>query len=263
VSQDLSRLLSDWPYGAGGNVRKITGEDGKEKMQIRVSINSFHGLLQFECDGRPDAKRPHGREFYLEYMEEKRQLLLASGAPPEEFKLTHAQCKRLFDESTMVYHRYVVLFQAGDFARVVRDTARNMRLFRFVHANAKHPVDREHLECWWPYILRIHHTALAMQRLSDGRADAALEEVKVCRRFLDELLPQENDIFKVELKRSRETLDQIEKEIRARMPLNEMERLERDKQAAIKEQRYEDAARLRDRINSMKHHQPGAPPGSG
>ena len=126
MSKDISKLLAEWPYGAGGNIRRLTGEDGHEKVQIRVCLDTFHGLLQFDCDGRPDGKRPHGKEFYLDHLEEKRQLFVEAGGQSEQFRLTHAQCRKLFDESNMVYHRYVLMLQVADFARVIRDTARNM-----------------------------------------------------------------------------------------------------------------------------------------
>jgi hypothetical protein len=252
VGKDISKLLSEWPFGAGGNVRRVTGDDGREKVQIRVCLDTFHGLLQFECDGRPDGKRPQGKEFYLDRLEEKMRQFIATGGDAEKFRLTHAQCRKLFDESSQVYHRYVVLLQLGDFDRVIRDTARNMRLFRFVNRHAMHASDREHLECWWPYILRIHYTAVTMQHLSAGRLEAGLDGIKTCRDRLRELIPQENDVFKNEMKRSGEALEQMEKEVRERLPLTELEKLEKEKSQAIREQRYEDAARLRDRIRSLK-----------
>ena len=30
-------------------------------------------MLQFECDGRPDGKRPHEKEFYLDHLERIRR----------------------------------------------------------------------------------------------------------------------------------------------------------------------------------------------
>lgn len=252
MSKDLSRLLAEWPYDEHSNVRRFTGEDGREKLQIRVCVDTFHGLLQLECDGRPDGKRPRGQEFYLDHVEKQRQSFIETGGAQEQYRLTRLQCRRLFEEGNQVYRRYVLLLQIGDFARVVRDTARNMRLFRFVHAHAQHPADREHLECWWPYILRIHYTAVAMERLSAGRLEETLQAVEECRRRLSELAPQENEAFSVELKRSQEALNHMEAELRKRRPLSELEKLEKLKAAAIQGQRYEEAARLRDRIARLK-----------
>src|SRR5882757_8022705 len=67
-SKDITPMLKGWDYETGSiNVRKIVGIDGKEKLQMRLDL----GLLQMEVHGRPDGVRPHGRESYLEYFEDK------------------------------------------------------------------------------------------------------------------------------------------------------------------------------------------------
>ena len=252
MAKDITKILTDWPHGDGPTARRVMGEDGREKVQIRVCIDSFHGILQFECDGRPDGKRPHSCEFYFDYIEEKQRKQAGSGDKSGEFRLTRSQCKKLFEESGMLYHRYVVMLQMGDYDRVIRDTARNMRLFRLVHEQAAHESDRTHLECWWPYILRIHHTAVVMKALEDGNLDAALQAIATCRDRIQELAPQENEVFTQERKRSLEALEQMAHEIRSRKPLSELEKLEKEKREAIQAQRYEEAARLRDKINTLK-----------
>lgn len=261
MSEDIHPILSKWPHGEGSNLRRITGDDGREKIQIRICIDSFHGLLQLECDGRPDGKRPHGCEFLLDYLEAKCKRFTDAGGHEEQFRLTRTQCKRLFDEGNLVYHRYVLLLQMGDFARVIRDTSRNMRLFRFVHRHAMHASDRTHLECWWPYLSRIHFTALVMERISQGQLHRALETLQTCRERLRALPAQDNEVFKTEMNRSLEALTHMEKEIRARMPKTELEELEHAKAEAIQKQRYEEAARLRDKILALRARPAGhAPP---
>ena len=56
----------------------------------------------------------------------------------------------LFAESHQIYQRYVLLLQVGDYARVIRDTDRNMQLFRFVRTYALRAEDLNRLERWWP-----------------------------------------------------------------------------------------------------------------
>ena len=64
MSLDLNTILKDWPYESGTvKVRKITGLDGREKLQLRVDL----GVLQMEITGRPDGRRPHNCESLLEY----------------------------------------------------------------------------------------------------------------------------------------------------------------------------------------------------
>jgi hypothetical protein len=168
------------------------------------------------------------------------------------FRLGHRQALELFEESAMTYQRYVLLLQMNDYDRVIRDTERNMRLFRFVHTHAAQPDDHDSLEKWWPYILRVHWTAWALKRLEEESFDAALGCVSECRRVLDGLAPQENEVFHHEMKRSREALDDLEKTILEHRPLTELEQLERDKEEAIGAEDYERAAHLRDRIVDLR-----------
>lgn len=250
MGDDIGRILESWPVGDGPNARKIIGDDGVEKVQLRVVIEGVHGILQFNCDGRPDAKRPHGRDFALDYYEDLAEARVRSGSGV--FRLARRQAAELFEESAMIYQRYVLLLQMNDYNRVIRDTERNMRLFRFVHGYAARAEDRESLEKWWPYILRVHWTAWALKRLEEESFDAALVCVSECRKALEELAPQENDVFQHEMKRSVEALDDLEKTIRDHRPLTELEQLERDKAEAIGAEDYERAARLRDRIASLR-----------
>lgn len=260
MGKDLSKLLSDWPPSDGPTARRILGDDGREKIQIRVRIDTFHGILQFQCDGRPDGLRPHGKEFYLDHLLEKQRRFVDAGGTGSGFRITRSQCRKLFDESGSLYHRYVVMLQLGDYERVMRDTARNMRLFQFVHEHASNAEDRKHLECWWPYILRIHYTAAVMDHLAKGRLDAALEAIVACRGRITGLAEQDHEVFKQEKERSLEALRQMEEQIRERRPLTKLEQLEKEKQTAIAQQRFEEAARLRDRINVLRSQTEKLPP---
>ena len=57
MNNDISPILGDWDYAPGElSVRKVEGDDGRSKIQIRMDL----GLMQLEWDGRPDAVSPHG-----------------------------------------------------------------------------------------------------------------------------------------------------------------------------------------------------------
>lgn len=249
MNEDIGPILEHWPYGEDANVRKIVGTDGAEKIQIRLMMEGLHGLLQFNCDGRPDGKLPHGRPFALDHYEER---LRSHPGHSGRFQLTRGQAAELLEESSITYQRYVILLQMEDFHRVIRDTMRNMRLFRFLHAHAADGEDRNQLEKWWPYILRIHHVAHAMLRLREEDFDGTLSAVEQARRELDSLAPQEDEVFDVEMKRSRNALDELEKAVEARRPPSEMDLLEREKKEAVRQEDYQRAARLRDRIEELK-----------
>ncbi len=57
LSQDIEGILDGWEFEPDGlQVRIITGDDGTEKIQMRIDL----GLIQMEMDGRPDGQRPGG-----------------------------------------------------------------------------------------------------------------------------------------------------------------------------------------------------------
>jgi len=252
MDRDIEPLLREWPHDSENPARKIVGADGREKVQMRVRLGSYNGIVQFDCDGRPDGVRPHGREFALDHFEESLRRQESAGRAREPFALTPEQVQELFAESTMVYERYIVLLQLGDWDRVLRDTERNMRLFRFVNRRAEREEDRDYLEKWWPYIIRLRATALAEKRRAAGEHAGALAVVREARREIAELAERDEEIFRVERQRSLKALAEIEERVERERPLNELERLEREKEEAVRRQDYERAAVIRDRIKGLR-----------
>jgi hypothetical protein len=127
-----------------------------------------------------------------------------------------------------------------------------MHLFRFVHGHAANREDRTRLEKWWPYVLRIHHTAWAMLHLQSQNFDAALQAVRTARRQIQQLDELDDDTFRTERDRSFTALDELEKTIEKQRPLDEAEELERQKRQAIQREDFELAAKLRDQIAALK-----------
>ena len=257
-SEDIKPILDRWPLSEGHNVRKIIGDDGVERIQIRVCIDTYHGILQFDCDGRPDGQRPHGCEFALDYFAQLRDRSRRGAA---EFHLDEQDCVELLAESHQIYQRYVLLLQVGDYPRVIRDTERNMHLFRFVRRHAGREEDRNQLERWWPYIIRIHHTAKALQAMGADDYAAAAAEVATARRWIGELDELDDETFQVERKRSLEALGDLDEQIRRERPMTEIEQLELDKEEAVRNEDYLRAAALRDQIQALRAaHRKSAPP---
>ena len=123
MSLDLNTVLKDWPHEPGMiKVRKVTGLDGRDKLQLRIDL----GVLQMEMTGRPDGLRPHGCDSLLSYHQNRAQVAEASG---NDYELSPEDCSELQQEGIQYYHRYVSLFQLSDYAGVIRDTQRNLDLF--------------------------------------------------------------------------------------------------------------------------------------
>ena len=57
---DLNNLLDGWSHEPGQvKARKIVGNDGREKLQLRIDL----GVIQMEMQGRPDGERPFGSKW--------------------------------------------------------------------------------------------------------------------------------------------------------------------------------------------------------
>lgn len=246
-SVDIRRLLQDWPFDPENDVRIVRGDDGREIIQVRTPV----GIEQLELTGRPDGARPHGMESALEYQLQRLAEAKAAGREAE-FELSESECAELFAEGTLYYFRYLRLFQLGRWAETVRDTARNIRLFDFVHRYAEREEDQNHLEKWRPYILRMNAVAAAMLELERDAFARALEIVNEAIEKIELLDEMQDETFQFERERSLTALRGLAAQIRKNRPLSERERLEQLLRRAIERQEFERAAELRDRLRQLK-----------
>jgi hypothetical protein len=246
-SADLRKILKSWPYEPEKDARVIHGDDGREILQVRTPL----GIEQYEMDGRPDGARPQGMESALEYHQQRLTQAKLSGRE-SEFDLGPEECSELFQEGTLYYFRYVRFFQLKEWARTVRDTARNLRAFDFLHRHARREEDRQFLEKWRPYVVRIHASARAMLELEKGGYDEAAKVIREAIRTIESLDDPEEDTVKFERERSLEALRELASQIQKNRPLSELERLEKQLRRAIDKQEFERAAQLRDRIRELR-----------
>lgn len=245
---DLKQILAGWPYDPENDARVVRVSGGREVLQVRTPL----GLEQYELDGRPDGVRPHLRESVLEFHLARFEQAKITGQQ-EDFDLSPADCAELFNEGTLYYLRYVRLFQLRDWARTIRDTARNLRVFDFVHEHARREEDRMFLEKWRPYIIRVNASAAAMQQIEKGafqRAQSIAQEAIDKIQALEDLVDGES--FDFERERSLQALGELLAQIQKNQPLSEIEQLERQLGRAIERQEFERAALLRDKIRDLK-----------
>lgn len=252
MTDDIGALLHQWPYDPENSIRKIVSPEGDEKIQVRVDQGPFQGILQMELDGRPDGRKPHDSIFVLDYLRDKLDQHIEENGATEGFTLKGAQCRELFDESRMLYERYVFLLQIQDYDRVIRDTEQNMDLFRFVNKYAKRKKDRLNLEKWWPYILRIHAIARVMIATQDSDFEAGIRIIKGVLDQIEDLKGIDAEEFVVEKRRSIKALNDLREELEQKRPLTESERLKKELLQAIDNEEFERAAQIRDQINDIE-----------
>jgi hypothetical protein len=247
---DVSDVLRNWDYEPGViNVRRIIGTDGLPKIQMRLEL----GLLQMEVTGRPDGRRPHGCESLLEYHErrlgEHKHL---HGGAFEGFALSPDHCQQLRDEAAMYYQRYLSLFMLGDFVSVVRDTSRNLRVIDLCAKFATEEQDRLMLEQYRPYIIMMRSRASASILFKEGKLHQALDIVRdglsEIRAFFEKFGHPEAYDTCDEVK----VLKRFGRDIKKKLPVGPLERLQRKLKKAVASEDYEEAAKLRDEIAAME-----------
>lgn len=246
MSLDIGPLITGWDFNPDElQVRLITGDDGTEKIQIRVDL----GLLQIELSGRPDGHRPHGSESLLEHFE---GLQKQAEAESGDFSLDHADCLLLMQEGLQYYRRYLSAFQLQRYELVTRDTERNLRLFRFVVRHAARQRDKIEFDQYRPYVTMMRTRALALLELGKGNHQAALTEidegVELIRQFLREYQQAESEAECSELR----FLQRWRREVEQQRPTGPIEHLEQQLGLAIALEDYEEAARLRDQIRLLR-----------
>ena len=252
MGEDITEILSAWSFDPETNVRKIRGTDGVEKIQVRINQGAFQGILQIDLDGRPDGCRPHGQTFALDYYQNSLQAYRQQNNSEDDgFSLDPEACEELFEEGARIYERYAFLLQLKEYPRVIRDTERNMQLFRFVNRYAASEQDKSNLEKWWPYILRINGTARAFVARDEGDFVEALDIVAKTRDLIRECPMIDTEEFRVEMERSEEALEALESELLEAKPLNRKEQLEQMLAEAVEGDNFERAAELRDMIQQL------------
>ncbi len=246
MSRDIASILAGWDYVPGElQVRIVAGDDGQEKLQIRLDL----GLMQLELAGRPDGQRPDGHESLLDRLEQEAARLAGLG---DTLALSSSECAELMREGVQYYHRYLALFHLERYDLVIRDTERNLRLFQFVAAHATNPRDRFQFEQYRPYVTMMRTRSAGLRALQRGDYRGALQTIdsgiERIRAFLVEYEQADNEDQCRELVELREW----RREVARNRPGRPLDRLEEQLALAIAREDYEEAAQLRDQIRRLQ-----------
>ncbi len=252
MSKDISRILERWDFEPENViVRLVKGDDGRNKIQLRLDL----GLLQMELDGRPDGLRPEGHKSWLEYYQKKQKLHDEANPDAAAFELDDEDCERLWREGIQYYHRYLSAWHLKLYGICARDTARNLRVFSFVRANAQEDRNKLQFDQWRPYVIMMNARSVATPLLGEGKYAEALTVIESgidgIRDFLDDYNQGHRGDECVELmnlERWREDIVASESRAAEARPKTAVELLRRTLQEAVTTERFEEAARLRDEI---------------
>jgi len=247
---DISHLLEQWDYQPGEvAVRKFQAKDGTEKIQLRVDL----GLLQMNATGRPDGKRPFGHESLLQHYQARLESYRKTHGQNEDgFALKADDCARLQQEAIQYHHRYICLFQLEDYAGVIRDTARNVEVFKFVNQYAESDELAWSLEQFCPQLLMMQTRAKGMLALREEKHKEAVEAIEAGLEGIRIFYRQHSRLDLLEQSGEIHSLEAWLQEIQAKRPLSERERLEHALDEAVRREDYEKAAQVRDALRNLK-----------
>ena len=245
---DITKFLADWPFEPGQvTARRIYGDDGSEKLQLRLDL----GVLQMEVVGRPDGARPFEQESLLAHYEQLLQQHRLERGTDENFRLDAQACELLRLEGVMYYHRYLAAFVLEDYELVQRDTLRNLRLFDFLAAYAGEESDRCAMEQHRPYVIMMSTRAKAMIALGQKRPKAA---VVIAQRGMEAIKSfyRRSGFEKIAASCSEiAILKTLIRHIESSIPVDPIKLIKRQLAKAIRDERYEDAAGYRDQLTKL------------
>jgi len=251
MSSDITDILREWEFDSDNQIRIIQAEDGRHVLQVRQPM----GIEQYELDGRPDGKRPLGRESMVEEYQARLENYRVAHGTDDGFTITHDDFANLQGEGVLYYFRYLVLFQIGDFVRTARDTEHNLSLFSLVEKYGESDDDRKELLQYKPYVVRMNAIARAMISLHKEMKDAAEDILTNAISAIEGMNEIDTPAFQFERVRSLNYLKATLKQIHEKKE-SPLEALRSELKTAIDDEDYEKAAVIRDRIRVAEQEAP-------
>jgi len=249
MSLDLTTIIEDWPYDAdddSANVRMIEGQDGRDKIQIRVP----NGVLQWEAAGRPDGEFPFGFGSLLDYL----QHLVERGGVLE----ADAEMRQQITEEVMAYYaRRVAFFRIGEFERARRDAEHNLAMMNLLDDHCDDESIREGHGKWRPFVLMDRTRAIALEDAKHQRYVHALDSIDEGISELQNLYAERGEEEESEESDEIRALRDLKFYMRetydlALTPKEMLRNLEAEKREAVQEEDFESAAQLAAEIERIR-----------
>jgi len=250
MNEDIRPIIENWPYRNGKiSVRKIVGDDGRPKLQMRLDL----GLLQMETTGRPDGQRPNDCDTLFDYYTRKLEEYKQTHHTDIGFELTPEECRQLRDEALMYYHRYLACFILEEYEQVIYDTQRNIQIFDLCNKYAAKKSDRMVLEQYRPYVIMMNTRAKAHLASRSRKFPLAIQHIKSGLKAIKKLYDDMDQSEDFQYSPEAGALKELGQKLKKKLPANPIRMLENRLKRAVLNEQFEDAARLRDQLNRLKN----------
>lgn len=245
---DISGILKDWEYDPDNTIRIVTLEDEREVIQIRQPL----GIEQYELNGRPDGQRPFQKESVLDEFLDRLDYYKILRSSDENFVITHDEFKQLQEEAILFYFRYILMYQIGDYEKLERDTAHNLKICEIVERYVENEKDKVEILQYRPYMLKMNAIAKAMIQIQKKFKGVARDILRSAIDLIKNIPEIDTPAFKMEKTRSIETLSMTLKELSG-SDQSIVDKLQKELEEAVEVEAYERAAVLRDQIQTLRN----------
>ena len=171
----LDEILDSLSFDVAHPIKVLKLAEGKEV--VVVQSNAFT-ISRIYTSGRPDGKRPHGRESYYEYFCEQLEDYKQQHGSDEGFGLTPEDWRVLFRESYDRYTRYLLFAGIKRWADVKRDTNTNLAVTNMAKKFAPSEIAWESYQ-YKGYMLMMNSMANAELCLMEADRPGALDQVNL------------------------------------------------------------------------------------
>lgn len=171
----LDEILDSLSFDVARPIKVLKLAEGKEV--VVVQSNAFT-ISRIYTSGRPDGKRPHGRESYYEHFDRQLEDYKRQRGSDEGFSLTPEDWRVLFRESYDRYTRYLLFAGIKRWADVKRDTNTNLAVTNMAKKYAPSDIAWESYQ-YKGYMLMMNSMANAELCLMEDDRPGALDQVNL------------------------------------------------------------------------------------
>lgn len=249
MSLDIHRIMEGWDYKDSHNlvVRKITGDDGQTKIQMRVDL----GVLQMDWTDRPDGKRPFGRLSLLDHYEALLSQHKDKYGTEANFSLTHEDCERLQAESLQYYYRRISFFELEAYEEAGLDAEHNLGIMDFVRSYAGDDNDRLQFEQYRPFVIMHRTRARGLLAVEHKDTEEALQHIEEGIAEIEAFFRLYDRLDLIEQSQELGILREWAVQIRKQRPLSQEQQLRTALEEAVENEEFERAAEIRDELKKF------------
>jgi hypothetical protein len=242
--QDIDGALQGWDFKPGVvQARLVQRRDGRQVIQMRVDL----GILQMETTGRPDGSRPHGHTNYFDHLRHQAEVADAAGEP---FVLSEEQSEEADREFVQYYHRRISWLALRNYSRAIGDADHTLAFMDFVRDHAPSEEYADAHERYRGFVLFHRIQAAAAQAAEKGDAEAAIDAIRSGLESLRNFFANYDLEEKMEEDGMVQQLRKMEASLRKMHNIDTT--LREQLEAAVANEEYETAAKLRDALRKKQ-----------